>query len=111
MSVDIRPFPRLDRDSLPYDGCVGVIGRVLVGDEGFGVAQPRFSEHATIHEHPGETDTIVVCLEGEGFTSVADETVPLREGPQVRWPQGIPHRLWTEDSSMTTLMVDRTDSK
>lgn len=84
MSVDIRPFPRLHWDPLPYDGCVGVVGRVLIGDEGFGVAQLRFSEHATIHEHPGETDTIVICLEGEGFTSVAVETAPLREGQPVR---------------------------
>ena len=42
---------------------------------------------------------------GRGFTSVAGETAPLEEGQQVRWPRGIPHRLWTEDSTMSTLMV------
>ena len=112
MSVDIRPFPRLGCDPLPYEGCVGVVGRVLVHDDGFFfVAQLRFSEHATVHEHPGERDTIVACIEGEGFTSVADETVPLREGQQVRWPRGVPHRLWTEDSTMSTLMIEHFDSK
>jgi len=111
MSRDIRPIPRLGWDPLLYDGCVGVVGRVLVREEDFFVAQLRFPAHATVHEHPGERDTIVVCLEGEGYTSVAGETAPLREGQQVRWPRGISHRLWTEDSTMTTLMVERTDSK
>jgi len=49
-----------------------------------------------------------VCLEGEGFTSVEEETSTLREGEQARWPKGVRHRLWTEDSTMTTLMVERT---
>ena len=108
MSVDIRAIPRPGWDPLPFDGCVGVIGRVLVHEEDFFVAQLRFAEHATIHGHPGENDTIVVCIEGEGFTSVAAETAPLHEGQQARWPKGITHRLWAEDSTMTTLMVERT---
>jgi quercetin dioxygenase-like cupin family protein len=109
VSVDIRPFPRLGWDPLP--GAVGVTGRVLVREEDFFVAQLRFAEHAAVEEHPGENDTIVVCLEGEGFTSVAGKTARLEEGQQVRWPKGIPHGLWTEDSTMTTLMVERTDAK
>ena len=75
------------------------------------VAPLHFSEHATIQEHLGENDTVVVCLKGEGLTSVAGETALLREGPQVRWPQGITHQLWTEDSTMTLLRAERTDSK
>jgi quercetin dioxygenase-like cupin family protein len=107
MSVDIRPIPRQGWDPLPGEGVVGVVGRVLVREEDFFVAQLRFPAHATIHEHPGDNDTIVVCLEGEGFTSVADETAPIHEGEQVRWPKGVTHRLWTEASTMTTLMVER----
>jgi quercetin dioxygenase-like cupin family protein len=109
MTVDIRPFPRPGWDPLPGEGVVGVVGRVLVSEADYFVAQLRLSEHATIHEHPGENDTVVVCLEGEGFTSVAGETAPLREGQQARWPRGIPHRLWTEGSTMTTLMVEHFD--
>jgi quercetin dioxygenase-like cupin family protein len=109
MTVDVRPFPRLGWDPLPGDGIVGVTGRVLVREEAFFVAELRFAEQATIHEHPGDNDTIVVCLSGRGFTSVAGETAPLEEGQQVRWPRGIPHRLWTEDSTMSTLMVEQVD--
>lgn len=109
MTVDIRPIPRPGWDPLPFEGCVGVVGRVLVREQDFFIAELRFSEHATINEHPGENDAIVVCLEGEGYTSVADETAALREGQQARWPKGIRHRLWTEDSTMTTLMVEDVD--
>ena len=109
MSVDVRPIPRSGWDPLPFDGCVGVVGRVLIREDTYFVAELRFSENATIHEHPGDNDTIVVCLEGEGFTSVAGEAVPLTEGQQARWPKGISHRLWTEGSTMRTLMVEQFD--
>jgi quercetin dioxygenase-like cupin family protein len=81
---------------------------VLVREEDFFVAMLRFGHDATIHEHPGPNDTTVVCLEGEGWTSVADERAPIRAGQFVRWPRGVRHRLWTEGSEMTTLMVERT---
>ena len=109
MTVDIRPIPRPGWDPLPFDGCVGVVGRVLAREDTYFVAELRFAEHATIHEHPGEYDTIVVCLEGGGYTSVAGETAQLREGEQARWPKGVPHRLWTEGATMTTLMVEHFD--
>jgi quercetin dioxygenase-like cupin family protein len=106
MSVDIRPFPRPEWSPLPYDGCVGVEGKVLVREEDFFVAMLRFTEHATVHEHPGIADTIVVCIDGSGFTSVAGETATLQEGQQVRWPKGVTHRLWTDATTMVTLMIE-----
>ena len=109
MTLDIRAFPRHGWDPLPGEGVVGVTGRVLVREETFFVAQLRFAGHATIDPHPGERDAIVVCIEGEGFTSVGDETSPLREGQQVRWPKGVVHGLWTEGSTMSTLMIEHFD--
>ena len=91
---------------MPHEGCIGVESRALVREDDLFIAQLRFAEHATIHEHPGN-DTIVVCLAGEGFTSVAGEVAPLRAGEQARWRRGVPHRLWTEDATMLTLMVER----
>ena len=106
MSVELGEIPRKGWDPLPYEGCTGVVGRVLVREAELFVAELRFTEHATIHEHPGERDTIVVCLAGVGFTSVGDEVVQLGEEQQIRWPKGVRHRLWTEDTTMTTLMVE-----
>ena len=108
MTVESREIPRKGWDPLPYEGCVGVVGRVLVREEELFVAELRFAEHATVHEHPGERDTIVVCLAGAGFTSVGDEMTQLREEQQIRWPKGTRHRLWTENTTMTTLMVEGT---
>ena len=107
MSVDIHPFPRPEWEPLPFEGCVGVEGKVLIRENDVFVALLRFEPGATIHEHPGPNDTIVACVEGEGYTSVAGETAAIRAGQQARWPKGVPHRLWTEDAAMVTLMVER----
>lgn len=109
MTVDVAPVPRPEWSPLPYEGCVGVDGKVLVREEDFFVAMLRFGEHATIHEHPAPNHTIVVCVEGHGFTSVAGETASLRAGERTVWPKDVPHRLWTEGSTMTTLMIERPD--
>ena len=107
MTVEIQPIPRPGWDPLPHEGDIGVVGRVLVREWGFFIAELRFSEHATIHEHPNDNDAVVTCIQGEGFTSIGDETMPIREEQQVRWPRGVPHRLWTEGSTMTVLVFDR----
>jgi quercetin dioxygenase-like cupin family protein len=80
---------------------------VLVREWGFFIAMLRFGPDGTIHEHPGVNDTIVMCIDGEGWTSVADERTRISAGELVRWPKGVPHRLWTEGAQMTTLMFER----
>ena len=105
MGVDIAPVPRPAWSPLP--GAVGVDGKVLVREADFFIAILRFARHATVEEHPGANDALVVCLEGEGLTSVGDVTLPLRESERVIWPAHVPHRLWTEDTTMKTLMVER----
>jgi len=107
VSVDIRPWPRPEWSPVPAEGATGVESVALVREDDLFIAMLRFTEHATIHEHPGPNDTIVVCLEGEGFTSVAGESAPIRAGEQARWPKNVPHRLWTEGSTMVTLMIER----
>jgi quercetin dioxygenase-like cupin family protein len=105
VGVDIAPVPRPDWSPLP--GSVGVDGKVLVREADFFVAILRFAPRGTVQEHPGANDTLVVCLEGQGLTSVGDVTSPLRESERVFWPANVPHRLWTENTTMKTLMVER----
>ena len=81
---------------------------MLVSEPTFFLSLLRFAPDGTIHEHPGANDTYVSCLEGEGWTSVGDERGQLRAGEFVVWPRGVPHRLWTEGTTMTTLMFERT---
>ena len=107
MSVDVRPFPRAEWSPAPSQGATGVESRALLHEDGLFVAQLRFTDHATIHEHPSPNEIVAVCLEGEGFTSVGGETAPIQAGEQAHWPPNVPHRLWTEGSPMLTLMIER----
>jgi quercetin dioxygenase-like cupin family protein len=83
------------------------VGKVLVRGDDFFIAMLRFEPDGTVHEHPGPTDTYVMCIEGEGWTSVAGERAQIHAGELVRWPKDVPHRLWTERTQMTTLMYER----
>ena len=80
---------------------------MLVREWGFFIAMLRFEANGTTQEHPGSEETIVMCIDGEGWTSVGAERTPLKSGELVRWPKRVPHRLWTEGTEMTTLMFER----
>jgi quercetin dioxygenase-like cupin family protein len=105
VSVDVRPFPRAEWSPVP--SATGVESRALLHEETLFVAQLRFGEQAAIPEHPSPNEIVALCLEGEGFTSVGGETALIRGGQQAHWPPNVPHRLWTERSSMLTLMIER----
>jgi len=66
----------------------------------------RFGPHGTIHEHSAECDIDVVCLDGQGMTSVDGDAAEIRKGQSIRWPATAQHRLWTEDHDMVTLMIE-----
>jgi quercetin dioxygenase-like cupin family protein len=83
-----------------------VEGRVLLRRPGLTLALLRFAEQATIDEHSAPFDIDVICLEGEGQASVGGVGHVLRAGMAINWPANAPHRLWTEATTMTTLMVE-----
>ena len=88
------------------EGFVNVEGKVIVGDDDLVLALLRFGEHGHINPHAGANNALVSCLEGNGFTSVDGETAELSAGQTVFWPAGVHHGLWTEGSTMTTLMYE-----
>jgi quercetin dioxygenase-like cupin family protein len=106
MRPDIQPIPRPEWSPLPFEGCRNVEGKVLLRLPHLSLALLRFAAGGTIHEHPADIDIDVICLEGHGMTSVGGVAAELRVSEQVRWPAGLAHRLWTEDSEMVTLMVE-----
>jgi quercetin dioxygenase-like cupin family protein len=87
-------------------GCKNVEGKVLLVEPSLVLALLRFQPHGTIHEHSADFEIDVICLDGEGFTSVDAEIATLAAGQIVRWPALHQHRLWTDDSTMQTLMVE-----
>ena len=99
--------PRPEWSPVPRPGCVNVEGRVLLARAGLAVAMLRFDVQGTIDEHAAGHDIDVVCLEGAGYVSIEDRVWALRAGLTICWPAGRPHRLWTGDQGMVTLMVER----
>jgi len=106
MPPDIQPIPRPEWSPLPFEGCYHVEGKVLLRLPHLSLALLRFAPGGTIHEHPADIDIDVICLEGHGRTSVGGVAAELHSSEHVRWPAGLAHRLWTEDSQMITLMVE-----
>lgn len=106
MAIEITAVKQPIWTPLADEGCINVAYKSLLKRGHLALAMLRFSQNATIHEHPADIDIDVICLEGHGFTSVGGEQSALHAGQRVHWPAGQPHRLWTQDSEMVTLMVE-----
>src|SRR5207244_3337133 len=92
----IEQMPRRNWDPLRRPGATGVTGRVMLNRAGIVIANLRFSPNATIDEHSAPFDVDVICISGEGFVSVGEQSSPFHAGERVVWPAGVNHRLWTE---------------
>lgn len=98
-------MPRWDWEPLPREGCVNVDVRVLHAQGPHHAVMLRFAPGGTIDEHAHDAPIAVMCLEGEGKTSVDGAVHDLRAGQELSWPAGQPHRLWTEGAAMTALLL------
>lgn len=103
----IQPQPKPDWAPVPRPGVHGVEFRVLLGSDGILLANLRFDHSANIDRHSAPHEIDVVCIAGAGFTSVGDDAFSIHAGQTVRWPANVDHCLWTEHSSMETIMVER----
>lgn len=106
MTIEIKPVPRPHFTPLPRKGCRNVEGRVLLHGPRLAVAQLKFQPDGCIDEHAAPFDIDVICLEGRGLTAIDGEVHALHADQTVRWPAHQPHRLFTEDCTMLTLMVE-----
>ncbi len=104
--MEVESFKRPEWEPLPHAGCHGVDHKVLVAQPNFVLVLLRFASNATIHEHPAQWPIDVYCLEGSGKFSLGGKAAAISAGQRVRWPPDVPHRLWTEHATMTTLMVE-----
>ena len=103
----IENQPKPDWQPLPRDGCVNVEVRVLLSKEGLSVANLRFSQDSTIDPRDAAWDIDVVCLSGSGFTRIDSDVFEISAGQTIRWPASKIHCLWTDNTEMETLMVER----
>ena len=99
--------PKPDWGPVPRPGCHGVEVRVLLRDDELLIANLRFARETTIDAHAAPWAIEVVVLDGCGRASIGEEVVELAAGQTLHWPADVEHRLWTEDSTLETLMVER----
>jgi hypothetical protein len=96
---------------LPFHGCIGVEGKVLVRGPDFFFSILRFAPDGTIHEHPrARTTRTSPASKVRAGRASATSARPLRAGEFTVWPKGVPHRLWTEGTTMMTLMYERVEA-
>lgn len=103
----IEKQPRPEWSKVPREGTHGVEVRVLLHKDNLAVANLRFGEDATIDRHSAPFHVDVICIDGKGKTSIDDDVFDIEAGETIRWPRGKDHCLWTEDSTMETIMVER----
>lgn len=106
MTLKAKPINRPAWTPLPEEGCHGVEAKGLIKLDHLSLTMLRFDHNATIREHPADHNIDVICLVGQGFTSVDGEVTAIIADERVHWPAGKLHRLWTKDSEMVTLMVE-----
>jgi quercetin dioxygenase-like cupin family protein len=102
----VHPVPRPEWTPLARQDCRNVDARVLLRLPGLLIVQLRFAPNGSIDEHFANWEIDVICLEGRGMTTVDGVAEPIRAGESIRWPASKLHRLFTDDSSMVTLMVE-----
>jgi len=100
------PVPRSEWAPLPRPGSRGVEFKVLLEQPLLVIAMLRFGPHSTIDEHSADFPVDAICLEGAGTFSVDGEAAPIQAGESAPWASARPHRLWTDDSTMATLMIE-----
>jgi quercetin dioxygenase-like cupin family protein len=109
--LKIESFQRPEWSPLPYEGCINVEGKVLQRLQHVSIAMLKFAENAEIHEHDAPIEIDVYCLEGEGMVRVAGEESVFKAGQRVHWPAGVQHKLWTDKTTMLTLMVEHENTE
>ena len=104
--MEKKPFPKADWHDLLREGCKGIQARVCLADQRSVVAMLRFAPHSYTDIHPAPYDIHVLCIEGSGFTMSGGQVAPIQSGESVLWPKDEEHNAYTEDSEMTTLMIE-----
>ncbi len=80
--------------------------RVCLVDKRSVVAMLRLGTHANTDIHPAPYDIHVLCIDGCGFAMCGGEVTELKSVESVLWPKGEAHNIYTENSTMSTIMVE-----
>ncbi len=65
--------------------------------------------HSAIDEHRASVPILVLVTNGNGFVRVGGpdgETRAVSAGDAILWPAELDHTLWTEDETLTAIIID-----
>lgn len=68
-----------------------------------------FEPHSVIDEHSAAAPILVLVTAGNGFVRVGGpdgETSAVSAGDAILWPAKLDHTLWTEDQTLTAIIID-----
>jgi quercetin dioxygenase-like cupin family protein len=67
----------------------------------------RYEPGRQMQEHAADEPILFMAIEGSGFLRLGGpegETARVQAGDAVLWPAGVPHRVWTEDEPLTSIL-------
>jgi quercetin dioxygenase-like cupin family protein len=103
MSITIQ-FGESTRRPAPVGwGCTNLYATPILNDPL--VVEHHYQPGGDMPEHSAPEAVLCICVDGNGFVRVGELTSELSANQAVVWPSGKTHKLWTNDSSMTVLLV------
>lgn len=102
-------LPREAADAIPPEERLRRFGhQPFVLDRPNLVVVHHYEPHAEMREHATDEPILCLAIEGAGFLRLGGpegETAPLQAGEAVLWPAYVPHKVWTEDEPLTTILM------
>lgn len=90
----------------PPQGCTAVEAAIIYHSETVHVVELFFHPNGDMWEHDAPHPILAVIIEGEGFCKVGSEERLVQGGEALFWPPGVPHKMWTRQSSLRALMIE-----
>jgi quercetin dioxygenase-like cupin family protein len=86
-----------------------VKGMPIMLDAEMQVEAMYFDAHASIEEHAADNPILFLVIEGRGKIRIGGpmgETREIEAGDAVLWPAQIDHTVWTEEGTLTAIVIN-----
>ncbi len=104
---------QFERRMIPDDQMEAVAQRVnglpILLDRPMLVVAFYLEPHGNMEEHSTDVPILFLVTEGKGFVRIGGpngETRAVTAGDAVLWPAGLDHMVWTEDETLSAIVID-----
>ncbi len=104
--MELKKYPN-DQWQENENGTGDIETQMLLIDRRTSLAKIRLHPHSKFQtDEPALWDSHVLCIDGGGFIAVDTEVETLSEGAAVLWPKGARNTMWTENDTMTVMLLE-----